>query len=95
MNWKIFFLKFLRNIVISVVLCVILLGALGFVLGGREGLINMVYWGLALGLLGGFSWGLGMIFEAKFWGGEGNYKIFPEWSWFIKKSDDEDKKSDY
>ena len=95
MNWKIFFLKFLRNIVISVVLCVILLGALGFALGGREGLINMVYWGLALGLLGGFSWGLGMIFEAKFWGGEGNYKIFPEWSWFIKKSDDEDKKSDY
>jgi hypothetical protein len=30
-----------------------------------------------------------MIFEAKFWGGEGNYKFLPEWSWFIKKSDDD------
>jgi hypothetical protein len=95
MNWKNFFLKFFRNLVISVILCVIVLGGLGFLLGGTVGLVNMVYWGLALGLLGGFSWGLGMIFEAKFWGGDGNYKMFPEWSWFIKKSDDEDKNSDY
>lgn len=94
MDWKVFLLKFLRNLVISVLLCVAVLGLLGYLLGGQEGLVNMVYWGLALGLLGGFSWGLGMIFEAKFWGGEGNYKIFPEWSWFIKKSDD-DKKNDY
>ena len=95
MDWKTFFLKFLRNIIISVVLCILVLGALGFALGGREGLVKMAYWGIALGLLGGFSWGLGMIFEAKFWGEEGNYKLFPEWSWFIKKSDDQDKKSDY
>lgn len=94
MDRKTFFLKFLRNVIMSVVLCVLVLGAFGFALGGWEGLVNMVYWGLALGLLGGFSWGLGMIFEAKFWGGEGNYKMFPEWNWFIKKPDD-DKKNEY
>jgi hypothetical protein len=95
MDWKIFLLKFIRNIVISVILCIVILGALGFLLGGTVGLVNMMYWGLVLGLLGGFSWGLGMIFQANFWGREGNYKMFPEWNWFIKKSDDEDKKSDY
>ena len=91
MNWKTFFIKFFRNVVISVVLSVVILGLLGYLLGGTVGLVNMAYWGLALGLLGGFSIGIGMIFQAKFWGGEGNYKIFPEWNWFIKKSDDEDK----
>ena len=95
MNWKTFFLKFFRNLVISLVLCVSVLGLLGYLLGGIVGLVNMAYWGLTLGLLGGFSWGIGMIFEARFWGGEGNYKFLPEWSWFVKKSEDEDKKSDY
>jgi hypothetical protein len=94
MNWKIFLLKFLRNVVIGVILGIVILGSFGFLLGGREGLVNMVYWGIALGLIGGFSSGIGIIFEAKFWG-EGNYKIFPEWNWFVKKSDDQDKKSDY
>jgi drug/metabolite transporter (DMT)-like permease len=94
MNWKTFFLKFLRNLVISVLLCVGVLGLLGYLLGGQEGFVNMVYWGLALGLLGGFSFGIGMIFLAKFWSQQGNYTMFPEWSWFIKKSDD-DNKNDY
>jgi drug/metabolite transporter (DMT)-like permease len=89
MNWKTFFLKFFRNLVISVVSCVAVLGLLGYLLGGTVGLINMAYWGLTLGLLGGFSWGIGMIFEAKFWGGEDNYKLFPLWNWFIKNSDDD------
>jgi len=94
MNWKTFLLKFLRNVVISVVLCVVVLGLFGYLLSGTVGLVNMMYWGLAFGLLGGFSWGIGMIFEAKFWGGEGNYKILPEWNWFIRNSDD-DQKSDF
>lgn len=94
MNWKTFFLKFFRNLVISVVLCVAVLGLLGYLVGGTVGLVNMMNWGLVLGLLGGFSFGIGMIFQAKFWGGEGNYKMFPEWNWFIKKSDD-DQKRDY
>ena len=89
MSWKTFFLKFFRNLGISIVYCVGILGLLGYLLGGTVGLVNMAFWGLALGLLGGFSIGLGMIFQAKFWGGEENYKMFPEWSWFIKKSDDD------
>ena len=92
MKWKTFFIQFFRNLVISVVFCVGLLGLLGYLLGGTVGLVNMMYWGLALGLLGGFSFGIGMIFQAKFWGGEGNYEIFPEWSWFIKKSDENQKR---
>lgn len=94
MDWKTFFLKFFRNLVISIVLCVAGLGLFGYLLGGREGLVNMMYWGLALGLLGGFSYGIGFIFQAKFWGEDGNYKLFPEWNWFVKKSGD-DHKPDY
>lgn len=92
MKWKTFFILFFRNLVISVVFSVGLLGLLGYLLGGTVGLVNMMYWGLGLGLLGGFSFGIGMIFQAKFWGGEGNYKMFPEWNWFIKKSDDNQKR---
>jgi len=94
MNWKIFFLKFFRNLVLGVVIGVVVLGIFGYLLAGKEGMINMAYWGVALGLIGGFSSGLGIIFEAKFWG-EGNYKIFPEWNWFVKKSDDKEKKTDH
>jgi hypothetical protein len=94
MDWKTFFIKFFRNIVIGMVLGVIVLGLFGYLLGGMEGLVNMAYWGVALGLIGGFSSGLGMIFEAKFWG-DGNYKMFPEWNWFIKKSGDGHEKTDH
>jgi len=89
MDWKIFFIKFIRNIVIGLIL-----GGFEYLLAGREGLGNMTYWGIALGLIGGFSSGIGLIFEAHYWG-EGNYKVFPEWNWFIKKSEDGDKKSKY
>ena len=95
MNWKTFFIKFFRNFVISVVLCVVVLGLFGYLLGGMDGLVNMAYFGLALGLLGGFSFGIGMIFQSKFWGSEGNYKFLPEWTLFMKKSEDENKRSDY
>ena len=88
MNWTIFFIKFFRNLVLGVILGVVLLGAFGYLLAGKEGMVNMASWGVALGLMGGFSSGLGILFEAKFWG-DGNYKILPEWDWFIKKSKDE------
>ena len=87
MNWKIFFIKFLRNLVLGVIMGVVLLGGFGYLLAGMEGLVNMAYWGVALGLMGGFSSGLGILFEAKFWE-EGNYQILPEWNWFIKKPKD-------
>jgi hypothetical protein len=94
MNWKTFILRFLRCVVISVVLCVGVLSLPGYLFGGMAGLVNMMYWGLTLGLLGGFSWGIGMIIEAKFWGGDGKYELFPLANWFIKNSDD-DHKRDY
>jgi len=43
MNWKTFFIKFLRNVIMGIVFSVVVLGALGYLLGGKDGLINMVY----------------------------------------------------
>lgn len=95
MNWKTELLKFLRNLVICIVVCVVILCTLGYIFGGREGLLNMAYWGLVFGLVGGFSWGIGMILLARFYGSDENYRFLPEWNWFIKKSGDEDKNSDH
>ena len=94
MDWKKFLLKFFRNVVLGVVFSILILGAFGYLLGGKDGFVNMAYWGIALGLIGGFFSGVGVMFEAEFWNKDSHYKIFPEWSWFIKKSDD-NKKSDY
>jgi len=92
MNLKTLLLKFLRNFVIGIVVGVSILSLLGYILGGWEGLINMVYFGVVLGVLGGFTAGIGVIVQANFWGKKGNYKFLPEWNWFINKSEDEDKK---
>ena len=89
MNWKIFFIKFFRNLILGVILGILLLGGFGYLLAGKEGMINMAYWGIALGLIGGFSSGLGIIFEARFWEDGKNVQILPEWNWFVKKSDNE------
>lgn len=88
MNWKIFFIKFFRNLILGIVLGAVLLGIFGYFLAGKEGMINMAYWGVALGLIGGFSSGLGLIFEAKFWEEGANVQMFPEWNWFVKKPKD-------
>ncbi len=94
MNWKTYFLRFLRNVVLGIVFSVVVLGVFGYLLGGKDGLVNMAYWGIALGVIGGFFSGIGVLFEADFWG-KGNYKIFPDWNWFIKKSDDQGRESDH
>jgi hypothetical protein len=94
MNWKIFLIKFIRNVVLAVLLGVVLMGGFGYLLSGKEGLVNMAYWGLAIGLIGGFFSGIGLIFESKFWG-DGNFQIMPEWNWFIKKSEDDKQKKNY
>ncbi len=94
MNWKIFLVKFTRNVVLAVLLGVLLMGGFGYLLSGKVGLVNMAYWGLAIGLIGGFSTGIGLIFESKFWG-DGNFQIMPEWNWFIKRSDDDKPGKDY
>jgi len=94
MNWKLFLVKFLRNIVVGTLLTMAILGMIGYLLGGMEGFNNMLRWGLILGLLGSFSSGLAMIVSAKYWGVDENYRYHPLWNWFIRKSDD-DKKRDY
>ena len=91
MNWLKFFKLFLRNLIVFTTLSTVFLGLIGFLLSGWVGLVNLGYWGFALGLLGSVSTGLGMIVEANFWG-TGNFEKFAEWSWFIKK---EEKPRDY
>ena len=41
MNWKIFLLKFLRNVILGVVFGVVALGIFGYLLAGKEGAVNM------------------------------------------------------
>jgi hypothetical protein len=88
MNWKIFFLKFFRNILFGVFLGALALGIFGYLVGGQAGLVNGAYWGAILGLIGGFFSGTTLFF--KFLGQPGNYQYFPEYNWFIKR--DEEKK---
>ena len=86
MKWKIFFLAFLRNVILWIILGAIALGLFGFLLAGKVGAINGAYWGAIFGLLGGsFS---GMALLVRFWEQPGNYQMIPEYSWFIKKEEE-------
>lgn len=87
-------MRFLRNLVIALLLAVVLMGGFGYLLAGREGMLNMVSRGIGRGLLGGFSSGLGLLFAAKFWE-EGNYAVLPEWNWFVKPVDKQEGESDH
>lgn len=68
MNWTRFIRAFLRNVIMGVALAGVGLGAIGFLLAGREGFVNLAIWGTVLGLVGGFSSGLAMLVSAKYWG---------------------------
>ena len=91
MNWKMFLLLFLRNIVLGVVLGAAALGLFGYFLAAQAGFIGGVYWGAILGLIGGVFSGITLLY--RFWEQPGNYRMFPEYNWFVKK--DEDHKKDY
>ena len=67
MDWKRFALLFLRNVIIGVVLATVVLGAFGFFLAGVTGMLNLAAWGVLLGLLGGFSSGLGLLVNTRYW----------------------------
>jgi hypothetical protein len=69
MDWKIFLIKFLRNLVFGTALGGVILGIIGFLLAGKAGFINMAIWGLALGLLGSLSTGLAMLVNVHYWTG--------------------------
>ena len=69
MTGRISILKFLLVLVGGTALGGLVLGIFGFLLAGREGFVNMAYWGLVIGLLGGISEGLGVLIGAKYWTG--------------------------
>jgi len=64
----------------------------GFLLAGKEGSVNMVSWGLALGFLGSISMGFAMIVGAHFW--TGYLQRFGKES-FKKISEGEEDEPDY
>ena len=86
MNWKIFLYLFFRNVVLGVVLGAVALGLFGFLVGGQVGLVNGAYWGATLGLIGGVFSGITILF--RFWEQPGNYEMFPEYNWFVKKEEE-------
>ncbi len=86
MNWKIFFLKFFRNIILGVFLGMLIMGLLGFLWGGPGGAVNAAYWGVALGLIGGFF--SGIVIYAQFWIKPGTFQMYPDYNWFVKKEEE-------
>jgi hypothetical protein len=86
MNWKFFFYLFFRNVVLGIVLGAAALGLFGYLVGGQEGFINGAYWGAILGLIGGVFSGITLLY--RFWEQPGNYHLFPEYNWFVKKEEE-------
>jgi hypothetical protein len=68
MNWVRFIKRFFIVLVLSIVGSTLLLGGFGFLLAGKEGMINAGGWGLILGIMGGLSGGVLFALNAKFWG---------------------------
>jgi hypothetical protein len=66
MDWKKFFKLLLRNTVIAVTLTTIVLGTFGFLVAGKEGVLNGVTWGFILGLISVPF--LASAIYAKYWG---------------------------
>ena len=67
MTGRISILKFLLTVVGGTLLGGFVLGLFGFLLAGKEGFLNMVSWGLAIGFLGSISTGFAMLISAHFW----------------------------
>ena len=86
MSWKTFFLMFLRNILLGVVIGALGLGLFGYLIGGQAGFVGGAYWGAILGLIGGVFSGITWLY--RFWGHPGNYQMFPEYNWFVKKEEE-------
>jgi hypothetical protein len=67
MDWKPSFKVLLRNVINTTGAAVVLLALYGFLLVGKEGLMNGAGWGLILGLISvPFS---GFAIWSKYWGG--------------------------
>jgi len=66
MDWKHFFIIMLRNFIITTALTIFVLGGIGFLLIGREGLLNGAIWGVIMGLAS-VPFMAGIIYM-KYWG---------------------------
>ena len=84
--------KFLLTIVGGTLFGGLVLGLFGFLLAGKEGFLNMVRFGLAVGFIGSTSTGFAMLISAHFW--TGYAQRFGEQE-FKKISEGEDHKPDY
>lgn len=69
MTGRISIVKFLLVLIGGTALGGLVLGIFGFLLAGKEGFLNMVSWGLAIGFLGGISNGLAMLIGVHYWTG--------------------------
>lgn len=92
MRGNIAIFKFLRFVVVGTVLATVVMGGIGYLLAGIEGMVNMGIWGIALGLLGSFSGGLAMLIYTHYWSG---YAERFGKSWFEKESEGENNRPDY
>ena len=68
MSWGRAIFIFLRNTVISIALAGLVMGIIGFAIAGREGFLNGLTWGLALGSLSIVPMFFALV-NARFWGG--------------------------
>lgn len=67
MNWLQFLKRLLINVLLSVLTATLVLGLGGFLLAGREGLINGASWGVLLGTLTGLSMGVLLALQPGYW----------------------------
>jgi len=92
MDWKSFFLKQLRTILIIVGISALLFGLFGFFTAGKIAFKNSLILGAILGMVAAVMY-LGVIVSAHFWSGYSNR--YGEW-WIKKETegDPKDKKHD-
>jgi hypothetical protein len=84
MDWKHFFIVFVRNVIITLGLSSLSLGMFGLLLAGWEGFVNMAIWGLVLGLMAVpmTAW----MIQGKYWSDfAGRYS-----QWWVKKETEGD-----
>lgn len=88
MDWKKFFVMYLRNVLLAMLLGGVLLGGCGYLLAGKEGASNLAVWGLLLGLMGGVSGGMFMLINGQYWSDfAGRYAR----GWLKKETEGEEK----
>ena len=79
MDWKHFFKIMLRNSIISITLAMLILGGIGFLFAGKEGLLNGATWGFIMGAIS-IPFMAGIIYM-KYWGDfAGRYS-----KWYVDK----------